>query len=573
MSLNKKILLDTASFLFLLIYSFFINQYYGFIGITPLDDFLNYNCGYRILLGDIPFKDYYSVTGAFLCSIQSIFFKFFGINWTSFVSHASVFNSMLCVVLFYFLRKYEVSNLVILIFCLCISTLAYPNNGVPGVDHHSWILSLISLLFFYMAFSERNGKFIIISSFLLFFSFLVKQVPSTYFLILFFFIYAFFSIKDKNFYFLKELIITILLILFIFLLYLKIYSIDISLFFNQYILLPLNLGSNRLEGATLNFILEKISNIYFLFFLIIPLSIQGYFILSFKKKIFENFLFLNFIICLYMILISLFYEIHTNNSAMTFITLPIVVFFLSQIQKQIGEIKFLKYIYIILIFYSWFRLFQFDIIVSLLNILFIILLFIFFYSKKRNFFSNQNLLIVYLIFSSYYYFQTSVDFRKYKDVNINNKDLIFNGSKIDRKFKNVQWITSYGINQEEEVKSIKYKINLLERLDGNFILISDYQIFNSILELKDFSPVKYWHTGVSYPDITSHNRSNFEIFFKSKLINKNVKYIILDDKASVFEENIEDYKFLYECLKMTKKTVQYNIKIYKLNIPCLRKFN
>ena len=78
MSLNKKVLLNTFSFLFLITFSFFINQYYGFKGITPLDDFLNYNCGYRILQGDIPFKDYYSVTGALLCSIQSIFYKFFG---------------------------------------------------------------------------------------------------------------------------------------------------------------------------------------------------------------------------------------------------------------------------------------------------------------------------------------------------------------------------------------------------------------------------------------------------------------------------------------------------------------
>ena len=77
-----------------------------------------------------------------------------------------------------------------------------------------------------------------------------------------------------------------------------------------------------------------------------------------------------------------------------------------------------------------------------------------------------------------------------------------------------QWIANYGINQDDEIKSINYKINLLKELDGNFIFISDYQIFNSILGIRDFSPVKYWHTGVSYPDITSHNRSNFEIFLK-----------------------------------------------------------
>ena len=159
---------------------------------------------------------------------------------------------------------------------------------------------------------------------------------------------------------------------------------------------------------------------------------------------------------------------------MTFITLPIVVFFLYQIQKKIGEIKLLKYVYIILIFYSWLRLFQFDIVASLLNILFITIFFIFFYSKK-NFFANQNLLILYLIFSSYYYFQTSVDFRKYKDVNIYNRDLIFDGSKIDEKFKNVQWITSYGINQDDEIKSINYKINLLKDLT------LDQEKFNSLI--------------------------------------------------------------------------------------------
>ena len=114
---------------------------------------------------------------------------------------------------------------------------------------------------------------------------------------------------------------------------------------------------------------------------------------------------------------------------------------------------------------------------------------------------------------------------------------------------------------------------MLKSLNGNFILISDYQIFNSILELDDYSPVKYWHTGVSYPDIKSNNRLNFEIFFKNKLIDKNIKYIILDNKASVFEEKIEDYNFLSECSKITKKNDKYNIKIYELDNFCLGKFN
>ena len=330
--------------------------------------------------GDIPFKDYYSVTGALLCSIQSIFYKFLVLIGILLLCMPQ-FLILFYVGFFIFFKKFKISNLVTLIFCLSISTLAYPNNGVPGVDHHSWILSLTSLLFFYLAFYEKNNKYIVISALLLFFAFLVKQVPSSYFLILFFFLYLFLSIKNKKIYFLKELITTIILILIFLLLFFKTYLINIYLFFDQYILLSLNLGSNRIESANLDFILEKISNIYFLFFLIIPLAVKGYFILFFHKKELDDFLFLNFIICLLIIFISILYEIHTNKSAMTFITLPIVVFFLYQIQKKIGEIKLLKYVYIILIFYSWLRLFQFDIVASLLNI-FLYYIIHFFIQKK-----------------------------------------------------------------------------------------------------------------------------------------------------------------------------------------------
>ena len=57
----KKNFVDYLKILFLTLFSFFICYHYGFNGIVPLDDFVSYNCGYRILSGDIPFKDYYSV--------------------------------------------------------------------------------------------------------------------------------------------------------------------------------------------------------------------------------------------------------------------------------------------------------------------------------------------------------------------------------------------------------------------------------------------------------------------------------------------------------------------------------
>ena len=67
---NKKILY----FICLLFFSVSINQYYGNIGVYPIDTFLFFDSGYRTLNGYFPFKDYWVVTGPLLDIIQSIFF-------------------------------------------------------------------------------------------------------------------------------------------------------------------------------------------------------------------------------------------------------------------------------------------------------------------------------------------------------------------------------------------------------------------------------------------------------------------------------------------------------------------
>ena len=44
--------------LFLTIFSFYINFYYGHLGVYPLDTFLFYDSSLRILEGATPFKDF-----------------------------------------------------------------------------------------------------------------------------------------------------------------------------------------------------------------------------------------------------------------------------------------------------------------------------------------------------------------------------------------------------------------------------------------------------------------------------------------------------------------------------------
>ena len=75
-NLNKIINEISTNFLiiFLSIFSLSITFYYGYLGILPIDSFLIYDAGYKLINGFHPFKDYWSITGPALDYIQFFFF-------------------------------------------------------------------------------------------------------------------------------------------------------------------------------------------------------------------------------------------------------------------------------------------------------------------------------------------------------------------------------------------------------------------------------------------------------------------------------------------------------------------
>ena len=88
-------------FFFLLFFSISINQYYGNIGVYPIDSFIHYDSGYRTLNGYFPTKDFWINNGFLIDLIQAIFFKVFGISWFSYVLHASIFNFLIVFATFF----------------------------------------------------------------------------------------------------------------------------------------------------------------------------------------------------------------------------------------------------------------------------------------------------------------------------------------------------------------------------------------------------------------------------------------------------------------------------------------
>ena len=51
---------------FLILFSITINYYYGNRGVFPIDSFLHFDTGYRILNGEYPFINFWTVSGSII---------------------------------------------------------------------------------------------------------------------------------------------------------------------------------------------------------------------------------------------------------------------------------------------------------------------------------------------------------------------------------------------------------------------------------------------------------------------------------------------------------------------------
>ena len=105
----------------------------------------------------------------------------------------------------------------------------------------------------------------------------------------------------------------------------------------------------------------------------------------------------------------------------------------------------------------------------------------------------------------------------------------------------------------------------------NYLLITDYQIYNIILNKKDFSPVKYWFKDATYPSKIHNLRINFENFFKSKITKNNVTQIIIDNTSKFKSEELSEFNWLYNCLeKKNNFSQQKYLDIFLIKNNCIK---
>jgi len=512
----KKFIYKNNNFLFVSLLCFLslsFNFYYGYKGILPIDSFLTFDSGYNVLNGSYPFKDYWTITGPLLDYFQAFFFLIFGVNWFSYVLHASTINLILAVFSYFIFIRLELNKIYSFIYSASISLLAYPNIGTPFIDHHSTIFSIFAIYCFILTIKKDNSYFWFSIPLLLGCSFLSKQIPAAYIIIFIFitFLFYFFYYFNKNaiFFIIYGFLFALTLFLFIML----VNQIPFSNFTIQYILYPASIGFNRFEN--LNFSLKEfILQFKYIYICLLPLLLV-FFKIIFKNKKFQNKKkdFVIILLIIGMTLIFIYTQLITRNQILIFFLIPIITAF--------SHIYFINYF-------------------------------------KKNFFIYLIIFICFFAVAKYHFRYN--EHKKFMDLANVDLNLAVDAGSIHKMFNGLKWITPhYSENPEKEVKNLIEIKKYLRDDQKNKIVISDYQFFAAISNFKFSSPNK-WYDDMSVPSNKNKYFSNYKIFFIKKLKkNKVEKIYIIDKNKSLYIENFIDNKSCINSQNINEMLLVYDI--------------
>lgn len=497
--------------------SFFSTIYYGFIGINPFDSFAAYYAAFENLNGTIPFKDYWERSGPFLDYLQSIFFKYFGVNWLSYTSHAGLINLLFVLIFYQTLYLYGLSRLYSFLYSFSLSIISNTQAGTPYYDHHAIIFSLIAVFLTFISLKNNNRWIIFFVPFILSIAFFTKQTPSSFIAIIIAVLVLYDCINSRKYLnlFIGSLGLASAITLFFLILY--IIGVSFESVYIQYFKFASSVGS------------ERVSSEGFIF----PLNFSRYFI---KYKLLH--------ISYFAIIIVLIRNLINKNNYYK--------------QKEFALKISLIIICYILIFHQMLTLntkyiyFYIPVLLGFSHV---------FVKKSRYEKILINYILVICLISTSYNFYKYIDKRKFV-INTENyyKDKIYKTNIIDDRYY-VRWITNLDQNSKNEVKNLKNVINFFNKkstLKNNYIIITDYQfIMTKIKNSKNIFVSKWFHPGVSHPNFDNEFYENFRYFMFQKIAKHKVEKIYFVYPSWFQEINKEYFKqFFSNCYKEEKQELE-----------------
>ena len=143
--------------LFLLFFGIAISLHYGRLGFMPLDHSTMFDGGYRILSGQLPFRDFNIPNTLAPVLLQAVFFKLFGISWFVYCFHAAVFNGLFCVLVYLLLKYFGGSKIISFFYAFLSGFIYYPPVGIPIMEQHAFFFILLAIVMSVKASQASNN--------------------------------------------------------------------------------------------------------------------------------------------------------------------------------------------------------------------------------------------------------------------------------------------------------------------------------------------------------------------------------------------------------------------------------
>ncbi len=510
MILRKKFLPPTIFFL-ILIFSFYFNFESGRRGFFPLDQSIVFDGSYRILKGQIPYRDFLIPVGPVPFYIHSLFFKTFGVKYSSYLLGSSFINLLATILSFFIIYLIFPSKKWLSLFGAFLTAIwFYPPSGTPYLEQTSFFMSFCGILFLLLGLSSKELSsssrivLIFLSGFFSFLSILSKQnagfsvLPVYFLLIISCKIPEIKKILKDSFLFLAGFFVGSLL----FSLYLILFS-DFGNFLKHVVILALKTGVGRFIPKSLIFILSRTGPISFLpingiFFLlsIFFLTLYLYNFQNIRDKG-EN-VFVASILCTYLIVSQSIFNLTTKNQPEMGMPFTGIIFSLGAgiILSVLEMIK-------IKIFHEGSEL-------KLPSKRFIKTLFIIFIFISGTFMAIKG-------------GKVSLN-RRAHDIFENS---VFKDEFSIEELRGLKWGEPTVIRGcEVEATDIENIINFLKRKGKNFFVFPDFTIFYGLLDYPSPQPILWFHKGLTYP--STYNKSLDEWIVKD-LKKKNVEILVIEE--------------------------------------------
>jgi hypothetical protein len=129
----------------LVLFGFGICLTYGHFGLNTLDHSIVWDGAWRMLSGQLPFRDFTTPIALVPIAIQSAIFAVLGVNWFAYCLHAAVMNGLFGFVTLSTARRLGASFWPSWLAGLASVVMLYPPIGVPFSEQHSFFFSTCCL--------------------------------------------------------------------------------------------------------------------------------------------------------------------------------------------------------------------------------------------------------------------------------------------------------------------------------------------------------------------------------------------------------------------------------------------